>query len=197
MNTAFKDNVRLAGLGLNTTWAYNLLHTVERLDPAGSAGLLTRPALHNVSIDIDHMIDCLQRRILPALYNIDSLVDPRTCPSSGVKLCTYISWFAGSSWKAYHRHITATNIPKGAHRTYMRFRLGFADTEVTNGRSIATQSRIPRAQRLCRCCNNSQVEDELHLVFECPAYTHIRERYSDIFSTTVSPDMKGCLSQSH
>ena len=117
------------------------------------------------------------RRILPSLYNMDSLVHLRTCPSSGVKLCTYISWFAGSSWKAYHRHITATNIPKGAHRTYMRFRLGCADTEVNNGRFITTQCRIPQAQRLCRCCNNSQVEDDLHLVLECPAYTHIRERY--------------------
>ena len=43
VNTAFKDNVRLAGLGLNTTWAHNLLHTVERLDPGRLACL---PGLH-------------------------------------------------------------------------------------------------------------------------------------------------------
>lgn len=36
---------------------------------------------------------------------------------------------------------------------------------------------VPRHQRLCTKCSHTVVEDEVHLLFECPAYDNIRAKY--------------------
>ena len=58
---------------------------------------------------------------------------------------------------------------------------------------------VPRPERLCRLCSTvgapfygqrqgeAGVEDVKHFVLECPAYGHIRSRYSDVFG--VAPDV--------
>ncbi len=35
-------------------------------------------------------------------------------------------------------------------------------------------ARKPRAERTCRVCNSSSVEDEKHVLMECPAYEPLR-----------------------
>ena len=33
-----------------------------------------------------------------------------------------------------------------------------------------SQSKLPRAERVCPCCCSGQAEDELHVIFECTVY---------------------------
>ena len=42
-------------------------------------------------------------------------------------------------------------------------------------------SGVPRANRVCVVCQQSQGEDGRHFVFECESYALIRRRYADLF----------------
>ncbi len=63
-------------------------------------------------------------------------------------------------------------MPRKHHIALMRFRLGRWDLDVS---SFARKPvRKPRAERTCRVCNSSSVEDEKHVLMECPAYEPLR-----------------------
>ena len=65
----------------------------------------------------------------------------------------------------------------------MRFRLGAHDLNVVSG-AWAEGIRLPREKRVCSCCAMNKVEDETHLIFECPHYSIIRMGFeADIFSS--------------
>ena len=66
----------------------------------------------------------------------------------------------------------------------IRFRLGAHGLRVVTG-AWKDGGRIERRQRLCRCCRMDIVEDEYHAVFECHAYTHIRNKYQDLFQSVL------------
>ena len=36
-------------------------------------------------------------------------------------------------------------------------------------------SKIPLEQRLCTLCDKQEVESEIHFIFDCPYYKHLRE----------------------
>ena len=59
----------------------------------------------------------------------------------------------------------------------LRFRLGAHSLRVAEGR----WERLPRDRRLCERCTEGVVEDEFHLVFECPAYDSVRTKYPELF----------------
>ena len=59
----------------------------------------------------------------------------------------------------------------------MRFRLGAHDLPVATGRWKGQE----RSQRLCPLCQSAELGDEFHMVFECPFYNGVRERFSDLF----------------
>ncbi len=40
--------------------------------------------------------------------------------------------------------------------------------------------RVPRSQRVCRCCSFGTVEDEMHIMMECTMYEDIRSEYMQI-----------------
>ena len=40
---------------------------------------------------------------------------------------------------------------------------------------------IPRSERLCNVCKDlNAIEDEEHVLLECPAYSHIRQNFSSL-----------------
>jgi hypothetical protein len=44
--------------------------------------------------------------------------------------------------------------------------------------------RLPRSERFCeKCTLRTIVEDEFHVLFECPVYHHIRLKYEDALFT--------------
>ena len=58
-----------------------------------------------------------------------------------------------------------------------------SNSEVEQGNnSHPTKARLgTRDRRLCERCTDGVVEDEFHLVFECPAYDSVRTKYPELF----------------
>ena len=72
-----------------------------------------------------------------------------------------------------------------------KFRIGWHQLRVQ------TDHALPRHQRVCKLCSvltapfchghaAAHVEDLLHFMLECPAYSHIRRRYAEVFQSAVS-----------
>jgi hypothetical protein len=78
-----------------------------------------------------------------------------------------------------HKHL-ATDIPNPVHKGLMRFRLSCRDLRIHN-------HTIDRPQLICTFCGTNRswphgrLEDELHLIFECPVYDEIRKLYPALF----------------
>ena len=63
----------------------------------------------------------------------------------------------------------------------MRLRTGAHHLAIETGRW--SRPSVPREDRKCLYCDAGVVEDELHFLFECQAYEHIRRNYqADLFS---------------
>jgi len=62
----------------------------------------------------------------------------------------------------------------------IRFRLGVHHLGVATGR----WNNTPKEQRICPRCLPHRVEDELHVMFECPWYARVRERFRRLFAGT-------------
>ena len=41
--------------------------------------------------------------------------------------------------------------------------------------------KTPWEERICHLCVNMNIEDENHSVLECPAYTHIRSQFHNLY----------------
>ena len=86
---------------------------------------------------------------------------------------TYARWFC-----AEQQYPALRILDPWLRSTLVRFRLGAHELHVVTG---ARPPRIPRQNRLCSKCSMQIVEDEAHLVFECPLYASVRHQYSDLF----------------
>jgi hypothetical protein len=117
------------------------------------------------------------------------ITHPRHAVSNMVKLVSYNSWFMtgpipqeeldagypqGMPW--YIRH--TTGIPFAYVKQLMRLRTGAHHLAIETGRW--SRAVIPRQRRTCSKCSQTVVEDELHLLFECPAYERIREKFENV-----------------
>lgn len=122
--------------------------------------------------------------------SVSTHTNPRAVSSSHlIKLATYNSWFAcmeseagadgeQENLKCVPRYIKHTGgIPFAYVKQLMKLRTGAHHLAIETGRW--SRPRVPRAHRLCTKCSHTVVEDELHLLFECPAYHHIRLKYKD------------------
>ena len=80
--------------------------------------------------------------------------------------------------------------------TYLRFRLGTHLLQVELGR---WQDRRRRHQRLCRRCRMHAiaqfVDDERHLVFECPDLERFRAARKHLFNMSVGENMFAFITQ--
>ena len=67
------------------------------------------------------------------------------------------------------------------------------------GCSIASQSlkmkrpRVAREQRICQRCLSGEVDDEHHMVFDCPALEEVRVQHAGLFAG--SADLRSFLAQ--
>ena len=106
-----------------------------------------------------------------------------------IKLSTYHSWFmtgdipqeeleAGypQGMPRYIRH--TSGIPFTYVKQLMRFRTGAQHLAIETGRWA--RPKLPRQHRVCSKCSCTVVEDEVHFLFECPAYVRIREKYNTV-----------------
>mgnify|MGYP000119920003 FL=1 len=92
-----------------------------------------------------------------------------------------------------HKHL-ANAIPTPVHKGLMRFRLNGTDLRIHN-------HTIDRPKRICTLCGSNRswphgrLEDELHLVFECPFYDEIRKWYPALFKQSCA-NMNDFMNQS-
>ena len=102
--------------------------------------------------------------------------NPRACASDGkrpgVKMCRYKHWTGGAAeWASAQMwlpHVHA-GIAPAQHKRLMRFRLCCWPLAVNRGCSA-----VARDDRVCTVCNTGAVEDERHVLLECPAYDELR-----------------------
>ena len=63
-----------------------------------------------------------------------------------------------------------SNLPKPERSLISQLRLGVLPLRIETGR----YTRLEVHERLCELCNNGQVEDEAHFLFECDMYNNLR-----------------------
>ncbi len=77
-------------------------------------------------------------------------------------------------------------------RLISRFRCGCHGLHVDTGRFGKDSEHRSREDRVCLVCMFGSVEDEHHCLFDCPAYSHIRQQYSHLFHQ-ASPSVAAFL----
>jgi hypothetical protein len=133
--------------------------------------------------------------------------DPRTGPSVGIQLRTHMAWVhslvpdgplpSRANAPVFHKLC----LPRSKLQCAGRYRLGGHHLEGRMGRRDGAGNRVERAARLCVLCSGLRdfndawpqrildrcgryvPEDLLHFVLECPAFDHIRDRFSGLFQS--------------
>ena len=108
-----------------------------------------------------------------------------------VRLTTYYRWFDRGSWSRrppyLHFGMSAQSLI-----AFMRFKLASHDLLIETGR---WRDRIPRQSRICRRCHMHELDDERHLVFDCPVFEDLRRSYRQLFSARVGLSMPAFFAQ--
>ena len=73
-------------------------------------------------------------------------------------------------------------------RSLTMFRTGSHWLQIQQGRF----QNIPREQRLCKLCNNGEVEDEDHMLFSCSAHATSRQRHAALFEPFAAATARKC-----
>lgn len=147
-------------------------------------------ALTNVQnfrkVNAAHLIQCFDSWFNQKWFDVHS--SPRTAPSAEVTWSTYENWFAAVPFSdqdvsqpasGISEFITASSGINSTHvGSMLRFKLAAHDLQICAGR---WQGQA-RGQRICSRCHLQQVEDEFHMVFECPYYNPTRVRFGSLFS---------------
>ena len=66
------------------------------------------------------------------------------------------------------------------------FKLGCHPLRIVAGR----WQGVPRLQQICDICTTGALDDERHLVFECPAFEQLRADSRHLFGPEVAFDMR-------
>jgi hypothetical protein len=116
---------------------------------------------------------------------------PRLSNGENSQLCRYIKWFYDGTFgvhvphptrhtRTFAAHLRSTEIPPSRYRVLARLRAGCWPIAVNSGRFDG----IERSQRFCEYCvatGHEHVEDEMHVVMECPKFSGIRARFGQLF----------------
>ena len=115
---------------------------------------------------------------------------PRQAPDR-TKLATYFAWFDRGAWLRRPQYLYF-DYPAPATCTYLRFRLGSHNLQVELGR---WQDRRPRCHRICQRCALQSIDDEWHMVYECPVFDGLRAARRFLFSGTAAHDLSAFMRQ--
>ena len=93
-------------------------------------------------------------------------------------------------------HLFDGAVRDSQHRaSLIHFRCSAHNLRVERDRHLPGAVRPPRHLRTCLHCASSAVEDERHMVFDCPLYAHLRFEFADLFSTSPSHHLSSFLLQ--
>jgi hypothetical protein len=205
---AWVADIELMLLGCRECWTYKLLHTMSHLgvidgqsmfDETGRV-ILGKEGIMLLQLPPKSIKAALQRTIDKRWTDVVQ-PDPRMAPSVGIEMCTHAAWVLGTIVDGRGPHSCSKHLKLCVSFVVLqclaRLRLGLHGLEIRLGRM--KRDVVPRPERLCRLCSTvgapfygqrqgeAGVEDVKHFVLECPAYGHIRSRYSDVFG--VAPDV--------
>ncbi|GIM11860.1 hypothetical protein Vretimale_15312, partial [Volvox reticuliferus] len=169
----FREELRLALLTncQGETWGAQMLHLLRIMgcDLVGHSAITDIEekvnALAAYRVDTAKLVEGLQSKMRAGWRSDRIAIDPRDFVSDGlhpgIKMCRYHHWMGDSKHMAGY-------IPHTHHISLIRFRLCCWVIEVNrpNGRV--------RALRYCPMCESGVVDDEYHVLMECPAYESIR-----------------------
>ena len=136
-------------------------------------------------LDVEGVLDCLLKRYASVW---DSLaVYPRLAVDR-VALTTYYRWMHRGDWLDRPGYLF---LRLGHRQTYMfvRCKLGCHGLAIVTGRWHG----VPRLQRGCSRCDMSALDDERHLVFECPSFEDVRREHRQLFGQEFAFDMRRFL----
>ena len=85
------------------------------------------------------------------------------------RLITYARYKHEFAFESYLEFITE----KKYKIVLTRFRLSSHELHIERGR----YENVPRDERICKCCNMSQIESEYHFLLVCPLYTELRRKF--------------------
>ena len=209
------DNVCMAlGIGIyeckHECWAqsfFRCLLALGVLDPSNpmQEQVMTTNSRGNVDIQpLDY------NNIMEAMKQLDQATwdaagvkgggDPRSIAdddNEGVKMSTYAAWFAPKSdrpdtWMNFTAHLNKQR----EIQTVARFRMGAHNLDIESRRW--GPDRTARSCRICKYCNMGKVEDEKHVIAECPAYECERESFmADDHGYDMNNMMNGDGSKGH
>ncbi len=188
---ALRGDTLLFRAGNTTCWTHKFLRCM------GQLGLLDGRSL--ASVQSSAMEDILDMRFddvsirsacLDRYNSVWNIVSEDSCPrdaaSKGALRHKYFSWFHRKSYLGQpHLQFAFQQI---AYKTMMRFRLNSwklhcYDHHIAN-----------RRHRICLKCNQRQIEDEKHVVFECPRYRNLRSDFQHLF-TNNNGNMQAFMNQ--
>jgi len=187
INSALRESVHMAlGADANASanrecWAYLFLRCMCAI------GVISHPqqALKTeedvrrrqlVAFDTDAVMAAAQRPHVEIWAAAAAAGDPRGIPDDqhgGIKLATYAAWFAADYGNEKYSTFAA-HLNQWQHITTVAcFRMGSHRLDVNTRRW--GPDRVGRSRRVCYCCESNTVEDEKHMMMECPVYHAERE----------------------
>lgn len=178
---AFMESVRLATCARPKGWAHQV---VSFLTDVGVPPVVDGVP---VRIDLDVLRVVLQRRYLDSVDASD-LVKVQSWRRIVGPLCA-----EGYTLPVYLQQV----VSRVRRRRLAQFRTGSHWLRVEAGRW--SQPPLPREERLCQRCSCGVVDDEAHMVWECPALVDTRLHHMDLFrhgASTLSDFLQqdpGCV----
>ena len=188
LRATMESDITLAIDGGSTAcWTYGFSQALERLQPSFADDIKARRKL---------CVTTITRLLLDArntYWNRLWAVNPRVnvLPDLDIKgggrmHVIYAKWFKCRDYTLPHYISQGQLVVRRSMIDSMaKFRLGNHNLHIAVGRR-AGPNRKPYSQRLCNRCHNS-VDDELHMVFECPVFECVRTHsyFTELFVNTA------------
>ena len=158
-------------------WAGQVLAFLRAIGHVAGHG-----SLELAPLDVDQVLRLLLQRYGCVWESLPKF--PRLA-SSQVHLATYYNWVFRGEWLDRPAYLFL-NLSYRQTYTFVGFKLGCHRLPIETGRWDGT----PRLQRICQRCEQGALDDERHLVFECPAFEHLRVANRPLFGQEVGFDMR-------
>jgi len=115
---------------------------------------------------LDMDLDILKARLVQN-YEIDWKEEIKTKPKLRT-FCTFKTEFGTEKYLTF-------NLERYERSLLAQLRIGILPLHIETGRYVGT----PPQDRVCLLCNNNQVEDENHFLFDCKLYDEFRSKLVD------------------
>jgi hypothetical protein len=169
LNVIQSDNIILktiicASIQLHEKGIQSWASKVHRLlNEYGFSDVWNNPFQYDVNYFVkifkQRVIDCFLQKLISDISNSPVL--------SNIYVHLYRSFEMADYLKILHN--------KTYRNCLSRLRLSAHKLRIETGRYGA--NRLPRNERICRLCDNNDIEDEFHFIFVCNCYSNIRSLY--------------------